>query len=343
MGKKKNKRRARMGDRARRKAEKAMIQNSGGSYLNLPRGTEIYKPKKGTQTLAIVPYEVKTKNHPEADVGELWYQRDIYVHYNVGIDEKAVICPKTIGKSCPICKYLSALKKDPDADEEIIKALKPKHRELYNVINLDEDSDKVLLFEISYYNFGDKLDEEIREGKPEWADFAEVEEGFALSIRFKEKQLGQNKYLQASRIDFEERDDYTEEILEQAFDLDSLLNILSYDDIEKILHGEPEDIDDEDEEEEEKPSRRSSKRKKEETSDEDEEETSDDTSDDDDEDEEDEEEKPAKRSRRSKGKCPYGYKFGADVDNEDECENCKKWDDCMDAFEEAEKAKRKKK
>lgn len=366
--------RSRMGSKVRRKAEKALTRNTGGSYVATPTGVDNYKPKKGTHSLQIVPYEVSVDNHPQADKGELWYQRDILVHYNVGIEEKAVICPKTIGKSCPICKHLASLKKDPDADEEIIKALKPRERELFNVIDPEEDPDKVMLFEVSYYNFGEKLDEELRDGKPEWNDFAEPEDGYELSVRWKEERLGKTNYLKASRIDFEERDDYTEEILDSAIDLDKALVILPYNEIEKLLFGEPVDEEeyinnDDDDYEEERPKRK--KRSKRETVEDDPEDAPEDYLGDGEE-EEEEEEKP-KRKRKSKKevkdeveeednddnkevetsktkslkntnketeKCPFGFKFGVDIDNEDECEKCDKWDECMDHFEELEKAKR---
>jgi len=372
--------RKRMGARARRKAENA--ENKGNSsYLNLPEGVVFYKPKKGTRAIDILPYEVTVNNNPEVDKGDLWYQRTIYVHFNVGIEEKAILCPRTVGKKCPICEYIAQLKKDPEADEDLIKTIKPKERELFNVIDLDADSDKVCLFEFSYYCFGEKLDEEIREGKPEYGDFAELEDGYSLNVRFKEESLGSIKYLKASRIDFEKRDDYDESILDDVLNLDEILSVLSYDAIEKILHGIPEeaieedskeevvkpkkkstrkrkakveepeeDDSEEDETEEEAPKKKSTRKRKakveepEEAIEEDSEEEviEDEPEDDSEEDETEVDEEPEPPKKKSKkGKCPYGYKFGVDVDLEKECEDCDIWETCIDEYEANKKSKRK--
>jgi hypothetical protein len=51
------------------------------------------------------------------------------------------------------------------------------------------------------------------------------------------------------------------------------------------------------------------------------------------------EEKPKRRKREKKEEsnpCPYGHKFGVDVDQEEECKKCDEWDDCMDKKEENE-------
>jgi hypothetical protein len=50
---------------------------------------------------------------------------------------------------------------------------------------------------------------------------------------------------------------------------------------------------------------------------------------------------PAKKDKKEekvgkkagKNKCPHGYVFGKDCEEHDECDDCPKWDDCMDAKE----------
>jgi len=33
------------------------------------------------------------------------------------------------------------------------------------------------------------------------------------------------------------------------------------------------------------------------------------------------------------GECPYGYTFGKDTDEYAECDDCSKWDDCIEVKE----------
>jgi hypothetical protein len=204
-------------------------ESSGGvHYLNLPDDYEFYKITKGRNLFSVLPYEVSVDNHPEVEAGELWYQRTIWVHYNVGSDEKTEICPlKTFKDPCPICERRMELMKDPDADEEDINALKPKEREMFNVKN--EDDEIQLLF-LSYHNFGKLLEEEIREDE-DYGGFADLEDGHSLSVRFKMESFGGNKFLKASKIDFKSRKDLKESILDDVLDLDAIMIPKKYDDL----------------------------------------------------------------------------------------------------------------
>jgi hypothetical protein len=48
-----------------------------------------------------------------------------------------------------------------------------------------------------------------------------------------------------------------------------------------------------------------------------------------------EEKPPAARKRAEREECPYAYKFGVDTDEYEECDECEKWDDCIEAKESA--------
>lgn len=39
------------------------------------------------------------------------------------------------------------------------------------------------------------------------------------------------------------------------------------------------------------------------------------------------------RARQIREDCPYAYKFGVDTDQHEECDECEKWDDCIEAKE----------
>lgn len=221
-------------DRVRQRAEeKEQTKKGGFSYISLPEKVEFFEIAKGTMLVDIVPYEVKVDNHPVADRGELWYERTFFIHREIGAENRPYICPlKTIKKPCPICEYRASLIKDGyDKNKDLVDALRPKERQLFNI-----DTEKgIKVFESSYYLFGEALEKEIREGKEEWAAFADLEEGYTLRVRFGEKTLGSNTFFEAERIDFEERDPYNESILDEVVDLDACLKILSYDELNKIF------------------------------------------------------------------------------------------------------------
>jgi hypothetical protein len=351
MAKKKKdaKKKSSMRDKAKRRAERNM--NRGGAmYLDLPEGTEQFRPKKGTYSLDVIPYKVSVSNHPEAEKGELWYQRTIWVHFS--INNKSYLCPRTINKPCPICEQVKDLyNSDDQADRKLAGDIKAKERELYNVIDLDDQDKGVQLFNISYHLFGKALDEEINEGKDEYGGFAELEDGKTLSVRFGEKSIGGGKpFVEATRIDFEDRDDYDEDILDDVVDLDSILVVESYENLQKALYetddaDEEDDDEDEDEDEEEedetekkkknvkKSGKKSSKKnhdttgkkkgKKSKESSRD--------SDDTDEDEEEEKDKKKKDKKKKSPKCPHGGTFGEDFDTLEDCDECKFWTECSEA------------
>lgn len=325
-----------MREKVRQRAEER--ESSGGGGWLVGDGLSFFQPKKGTSNFRILPYEVTAEDHPEVPAGELWYQRTVWVHYEVGADNKSVVCPlKTVKQRCPICEYRNKLMKDPNADEDTIKALQPRERELFNVLVDGEDDPQLLT--MSYHVFGKKLEEEVREGEEEWGGFADLEGGYLLSVRFQEKKLGKNTFLDASRIDFKQDDDLDESILNEVYNLDELLNILPYETLSAMFH------EGEQEEEEEKPSSRRRSKQEEEPE------------------EEPEEEKPSRSARRGsiRGKaqedekpprgggrssrsrqkeeepeaeddeCPFGYVFGQDCNSKDECDECDIWDQCQKA------------
>ena len=224
-----------MKDRVRKRAE-THKSRGGLDTLALPEGVELFKPEKGTIEFDIIPYKVTADNHPEVKKGEIWYERTYMSHRNVGPEEKAIICPRTIGKRCPICEEYQRLNKDPNADEDVVKGLRAKERELFNVVMKDGDGE-VMVLNMSVHLFGLKLEQEILEGDEGNASFAELKGGKTLKVRWEQKSMGTAKFVEAGRIDFKDRDDLDEDTLDVAVDLDKALKILSYEEIEKIFQA----------------------------------------------------------------------------------------------------------
>lgn len=224
-----------MRDRVRARAKKRSMMG-GLDTLMLPEGVELYKPEKGTAEFDILPYRISVDNHPEVKKGELWYERTYLAHRNVGPEDKFLVCPHTIGQRCPICDEYKLLGKDPEADEDVVKALKPKERELFNIVLKDGDG-SVMIMDISTYLFGDELERMINEGDEELGAFSDLQGGKTLKVRWDQKKMEGREFLLAGRIDFVDRDDIDSSALDVVVDLDKALKIMSYDEINEIFQS----------------------------------------------------------------------------------------------------------
>lgn len=363
----KKKRKSRFGANVTHDVERRKKAASSYGYLNLPEGLQMYKEKEGRHKFDVIPYMVSVDNHPDKDPdrpdtaheGNPWYKRPIYIHRNVGVENDTVVCPKTVGKKCPICEERQDQFAQGMDSKEVVP--KPQLRNLYLLIPIaDEDYDEELhLWDISNGNFQAELDDELAEN-PENGRFPDPEDGLTLSIRFSEETFNKNKYYKASRIDFKERkQQYDPEIMEEAPNLDEIFTVLSYKEIQaKFLEIDEEDLDDDSESEEEfdkeevdtpkKRKRKSFKKKPDPVDEEPEEEEAEEPFEpDEEEDEAEEEDKPIRRKRNKRkkkdanNKCPFGHKFGEDWDEYDDCDDCEKkhnetFEECAEANAELE-------
>lgn len=363
MAKNKDAARQAMRDRVRQKAKESQEGKQGGSMLlNLKKPLPTFKEKVARYTLDLIPYEVTIPNHPDGIApGNLWYKMPYAMHW---VNEKPYICPGTFGKKCPICLYYAQLKKD--GEEEAAKAIKKKEKVLYNVVPRGSKNfkEELHLWDISFYNFQDQLEDRLEDAPDEWLDFMFPEDGKSLSIKFKKKTLGTTDFPQTSQIDFLDREELDEDLLASAVPLDTALKVLSYEALEKVLYMEEEPADEGAEsddaestdDEDEKPVRKKKAAKPE--PEEDEEDPDDEPEEDEEEkkpvrkkkpapepepeeeedDEEDDppppkkkakEEKKPEKSEGKKGKCPHGHTFGKDCDNfPEDCDECDLWEAC---------------
>ncbi len=233
---------------AKARAEK---QSTGftSTYLQLPDGVKFFKPKPGTMVIDILPYVAGTGN-PWAEKGNLHWERSFWVHRGVGINSDMFICPKnTEKKPCPICEHRMALMKEDGENEELVKDLAPRQRQLFNVINRKDPEAGVMLWEVSYHLFGKALDARLRNSDEDdnWDQFFFLEGGMSLKIGFAEKSFGGFNFLEAETIDFKPRTDYDEDILEKVHCLDDLLVLPEYKDLKKtflqVVEAEKDDDD----------------------------------------------------------------------------------------------------
>ena len=143
---------------AQRRAEQHKSGFSNTCF-DLPSGTKTFSIKNDNGVrIDILPYEVG-KGNPWADEGMLYYERTYWRHTRIGAEQNSYVClAKTAGKKCPICDYITKLRKDPNADEDMIKALAPKERQLFNIIDVDNPDKGIQVWDISNFLFGVTLD-----------------------------------------------------------------------------------------------------------------------------------------------------------------------------------------
>lgn len=232
--------------------EQADKQSSGlsATFLKMPEGAVMFKPKAGTMLLDILPF-VAGEGNPNADAGAWHWERTFWVHRSVGVNQDWYLCPaKNYKRRCPICEHrLKLMKEADDENEELIKSLSPSQRQLFNVINLKDPDKGIQLWEISHHCFGKTLYSTLRaadEGD-EWEKFFFLDDGLTLRVSFVEDSFGGVSFMKAERIDFKvRREQYDDEKIKETYRLDKLLIEPSYEELKKVyLSAESDDDDDE--------------------------------------------------------------------------------------------------
>lgn len=255
-------------DRRRASSSKRDAQHRvGGDWtsLTLPDGVEIWQPKEGSHRLDIVPYEVGQGN-PYAEKGEWYYERTYFAHRQIGPNNETYVCPaKTAGLPCPVCDHRAKLARDPDSDEKMIDALKPKERQLWLIYDHKDKDKGVQLWDFSHWNFGRLLDrtrKDADEDEMHITDFDDPDAGSSLKVSFSEEKGGGYTYLEAYSINFKPRPNgLDEEILGHGLCLDDMLKVLPYDELKAKLFQTEEEDEDEDDDADEKPSPKKQTRK----------------------------------------------------------------------------------
>lgn len=270
-------------------------------------GVEFFKAEAKTMKFNVIPYEIKSKLHPEVArkkmaVGDLDYVMDIWIHQFIGPNNTDALCPKkNYGKPCPLCEEVSRLydaKKDKDA-----KDLSASRRCFYNIqlVGKDGPESDTKVFHVSHYLFTKELMEEANEcGKGDTiVPFADLEDGSIIKVRGTEEALGENKMLKFKSFDFLARDEEVpDELVDNAVSFDDLLILLTPEQIEAAMYGTDDEDDGEGEEVE-------SQTEDEETPDD-----------------------PPRRQRQRKDPeekengCPKGFAFGEDCDAKPACASC---------------------
>ena len=294
----------------------------GFSYLMLPEGVEVFKPKKeGNVRFNIIPY-IAGKHNRDAEAGELDYEFTFWIHtVGDGDDRKSIVCPKkTYGRPCPICEEVERLSKNYVENQDEIKAIKAKQRQLFNIIDARDEENKIQIYETSYYKgFGELLDKRLRnfddEDDEDFRDFADIPGGRTLKVNFTEETFDKRKFFAPSSIDFVTRkEELPESVIDDAVCLDSCLKVLEYDQIVKLIAGTVDEDEEEEDEGKDKERKAKPNAKREKPSKKPVEQ------DEDEDDEDEEEDEPKEKVKSKKSKKPTKPVEEEDEEDEDEGE-----------------------
>jgi hypothetical protein len=224
-------------------------QRGGSIYLKIPEGIGTFDVKAETYRLDFMPF-VAGKGNPRAEEGEEYFERTFFIHRDVGPNQDWHLCAaKTFGKPCPICEFRAKQMADPNADEDLVKTLAPKERQLWLLRNLQDDPKQTLLWEYSYHLFGKQLRDKINNADEEdgYDYFADAKDGYTVRVAFAQSDRG--KWKEAVDIEFRQRKtSYDPDIAEEMPCLDDLLVATPYAKL-KALFLQTEDADDDDSDE----------------------------------------------------------------------------------------------
>lgn len=306
-------------------------------------GVKFFKPAEGKNAINIIPYEIKTKNHPlvrsgDFEIGDKDYVLDYWVHRNVGPAENTVLClKKMFGKPCPVCEQQALFNKQGKEDEA--KALKPQRKVIYNVEDLKEPG-VLKVFDTSHYLFEKELIDEARDDdEGGFVDFADTEEGKTVKFRGTETSFGGRKYLEFKSFSFMDRDEpLSDDLQSKAISFDEILIVPTYDEVKNTLFGGDDDSDsvepESDDSEDDTAKKTSHSDEPTKADDEFQTETSKLAEKAVDDEPVEAQPKPAEKECSGNcGDCKFGHKFGKDTDLYPDCDDCDKWESCIKASE----------
>lgn len=314
-----SKKRQAMRDKLRSRTEQSekTRKDSGrfGSFFkqDIPDDVQFWNCGKGDHLIDIIPYEAGEHDpSPDTNEGDPTYLLDIFVHGGVGVNEDQVICPaRTYKLPCPICEHQKELRAEDDYDDDLVKSLNPVRRVVYNIVCYDTDKDEdkgVQIWSVAHWHFEKFLTSLARNSRTgELETFADLDEGKSIAFEREGTGFKNTSYIGHK---FEDRPEpIPEEFEKQAFCLDELIELKSYDEIYKLYWQEEVPEQEEgDKQEEEKSSRRGSRRQR-----------------------------PAEDKPKVKDdECPHGGEFGKDLGELNECGNCEVFEPCSKKKEEIE-------
>jgi hypothetical protein len=227
-------------------------KDDSGQFRNIFKESpdlRLWKCKSGDHIFDIIPYQAGQYD-PKAKPGSWKYVLILFVHYQVGVNQDAYVCPaRNFNKPCPICEYRAELMKQEDYDEDLVKSLSPKQRSIYNIVVYDSEKERdvgVQVFDVAHWFMERYLAAMSKVptlpgqqvNKP-YVPFSDPDEGKLIS--FTRKGEGKNSEFIGHR--FIDRT-YTipDEYLAGAYKLDEWITLSTYDEIKLAFYGGEEEV-----------------------------------------------------------------------------------------------------
>ena len=215
--------------------KKRTEQSSSGGFItifkdgmNLP----LYKePKDGDMGIDIIPYLATDKN-PHAQEGEPVYKLELWVHQMVGPEKGNYVCLRNFNRDCPLCDARYEEMASDSPREEISNSLKGSHRVIYNVVVAGEEDKGVQVWTASTYLAEEPFKASAKNRKTgEKIAFACPDNGRTIWFTCQGSKFSK----EFAGISLEEREEeISEDILDQAFELEECIIIPDAKDLEKI-------------------------------------------------------------------------------------------------------------
>lgn len=203
--------------------------------------------------LDVMPF-IAGQHNPGFSAGEWAFECTYWVHKNFGANPRdSYVCPYMLTRhsegptaKCPICEHIAEQRRNPDADEQAIRDMSPKQRNLFVVRNpVEWGENEFKVWDISYHLFYKMLEGVIRdldEDEQQFEEFADPTNGSTLKLGLDERSFAGAKFYEVARASFKKRkSQYTDAVVEQTPCLDKMLKILSYKELQAVLVAEPED------------------------------------------------------------------------------------------------------
>ncbi len=305
-------------DRVRDQVKKR--NDSGGTFrpiLNFdgvdPKPTAFKIEKAGKIKISILPYIVATDNHPDLDIGDEDYKLEVYVHQGVGPNNDMVLCKnRTYGKSCYICEERQKLiDTGLEWDNEEVRALGSSRRCWYNIEVPGQEEKKIQIWhKVSWTNFEKRLMGTSEEDYEDVVIFASLKDGAYVNFKAVDAKFGTTKYFDYENFSLESRPKLTDSKLDEAYALDKLLIVPTYEEVKALFLGG--EVPEEKEPTPEptpkpKPGKEPVKRRS----------------------------KAPESEELESSKCPFDHTFGLDCNNHDSCAECEEdmFTECIDLQE----------
>ncbi len=194
-----------------------------------------WKPDEGNNKFRILPPK------DEALLEEGIFYKEMYYHYGIGPENKAVPCPKKIsGDDCYICEHIASQKKK--GNSEAVSDLYPRARIYYNIWDQSEDAPNVKL-----YGSGIKIFKEIigylTDEEEGWGDITSLTEGRNINLERAGTGINTTYSLRVSGKVTDASGDITPDML---YDLEEVFgNVPTYEETKAFFLGDDPEVEEE--------------------------------------------------------------------------------------------------